>query len=371
MAAPGRKSGAAVSAVLFREPWRFDFFQAVRLLELIASQAEGDGAAPHKPVGHDERPDRECVRFRVPPTRSFAASEISALKAGTAVAPAEMDVNFLGLIGPSGVMPQHYNELVIQRLRRFKDTGLQDFLDLFHHRVISLFYRAWEKYRFPVMYERLARSGKPAPLEQEHLDFTWYLHCLVGQGATALRNRLEIDDETFLYYAGHFSHRPQSAVVLETMLAHYFRMPVNIRQFQGQWLYLRPADQSRMPAPGLPQGINARLGLDTIVGDRVWTVESKFRVRLGPVGYREFHDLMPGSRSLRAVCQFVRRYAGRELDFDVQVILRKEEVPPSQLGGDGAPTCLGWNSWLVTTPPPRDAEDAVFVDEGLPVERQE
>ena len=369
MGEAGRKPGAAVSAQLFREPWRFDFFQAVRLLEWIAWERAQAGADPRAPVGHDERLLDECVRFRVPPTRGFPASEIASLVETTPDAPPEMEVNFLGLVGPSGVLPQHYTELVIQRLRRFKDSALRDFLDLFHHRAISLFYRAWEKYRFPIVYERQARSHRPAARDQEHLDFTWYLHCLVGQGTAGLRGRLEIDDEAFLYYAGHFSHRPRSAVVLQTILADFFAMPVRIRQFQGQWLYLRRPDQTRMPAPGLPQGLNAQLGVDTIVGDRVWNVESKFRVQLGPVPYDEFHDLMPGSRRLSAVCQFVRRYVGRELDFDVQVVLKKEEVPLSRLGAGEIPTCLGWNSWLCSRPPDADASDAVFVDEGLPAPR--
>ncbi|HEY3968276.1 MAG TPA: type VI secretion system baseplate subunit TssG [Planctomycetaceae bacterium] len=360
MAEAGRQPGAALSDQLFREPWRFEFFQAVRLLEWLAWERAQAGAESRAPVGHDERPQHECVRFRVPPSRGFPASEIASLVETTPDAAPEMEVNFLGLVGPSGVLPQHYTELVIQRLRRYKDSALRDFLDLFHHRAVSLFYRAWEKYRFPVVYERTARSREPVKREQEHLDFTWHLHCLVGQGTAGLRGRLEINDEAFLYYAGHFSHRPRSAVVLKTMLADFFDMPVEIRQFQGQWLYLRAPDQTRMPAPGLPLGLNARLGLDTIVGDRVWNVESKFRVRLGPLGYREFHDLMPGGRSLRALCQFVRRYVGHEFDFDVQVVLKKEEVPQSQLGAADSPTRLGWNSWLCSRPPDQDAPDAVF-----------
>lgn len=367
MGEAGRQPSAAVSAQLFREPWRFEFFQAVRLLELIASERAQDGGTLRVPVGHDENPQRECVRFRVPPTRGFGASEIASLTETAADAVPDMEVNFLGLIGPSGVLPQHYNELVIQRLRRFKDTALRDFLDLFQHRTISLFYRAWEKYRFPVLYERRARSGQPVKREQEHLDFTWYLHCLVGQGTGGLRDRLHIKDETFLYYSGHFSHRPRSAIVLQTMVADFFRMRVRVIQFQGQWLYLNKPDQTRMAGLGFSQGLNARLGLDTIVGERVWNVDSKFRLRIGPLKYRKFLEFMPGHGSLRPLCQFVRRYVGRDLDFDVQAVLLRNEVPQASLGaGAGEPTRLGWNSWLCSRTPEQDAADAVFVDEGLP-----
>ena len=140
----------------------------------------------------------------MPHTRGFAGIRNRLAGPDRPDAAPEMEVNFLGLVGPSGVLPQHYNELVIQRLRQYKDSALRDFLDLFHHRTISLFYRAWEKYRFPVVYERTARSGRPMTREREHLDFTWYLHCLVGQGTPGLRGRLDVDDEAFLYYSGHF-----------------------------------------------------------------------------------------------------------------------------------------------------------------------
>ena len=105
----------------------------------------------------------------------------------------------MGLTGPSGVLPEHYTRLLIERLRA-KDYTLRDFLDLFNHRVISLFYRAWEKYRFQFVYEQV----KLGAVGDETEDFfTKCLYCLVGMGTGGLRGRQKIDDETFLYYGGH------------------------------------------------------------------------------------------------------------------------------------------------------------------------
>ena len=150
-----------------------------------------------------------------------------------------MVVTFLGLTGPSGVLPRHYTELLLQRIRE-KDFSLRDFLDLFNHRLISLFYRAWEKYRLPIGYER---SQLDDPDEQPD-PVTRGLYCLVGLGTAGLRGRLDVDDEAFLYYSGHFAHFPRSASALECLLADYLEMPVRVQQCQGQWLALEPDDQA-------------------------------------------------------------------------------------------------------------------------------
>jgi type VI secretion system protein ImpH len=251
---------------------------------------------------------------------------------------------------------------VIERTRE-KDYALRDFLDLFNHRIISLFYRAWEKYRFAIAYERSA-LGK----DEDHEDlFTRCLYCLLGLGTGGLRGRVEFDDEAFLFYAGHFAHRPRSAVSLQLMLADYFELPVALKQFQGRWLYLAEDDQSSLPCPQWPEGLNTRLGTEVVVGQRVWDVESKFRVRLGPLSYQEFCRFAPSGTGLGTLCQMIRSYVGPQFDFDVQPVLRAAEVPWCRLGGDASdPARLGWNTWIRSNPFDHDVSDAVFSLEGLP-----
>ncbi len=351
---------------LTEHPYRFDFFQAVRLLTRGASHATSNKVSDKenlaRPVGHDYAPHREIVRFRAFPSHSFSSAEIisfvpSAPQSGQIVA--EMTVSFLGLIGPVGALPQHYTQTIIDRLR-LKDYALRDFLDLFNHRTISLFYRAWEKHHVPPLLER-------AKAEQQEDSFTRALFCLVGLGRPALRDRLEVEDETFLYYAGLFAHYPRNALSLENMLTDFLQLPAIVQQFQGEWLDLETQEQTALPGGACPEGLNCQLGVTAIAGERVWSIESRFRLRLGPMNYREFCSFYPQSRRLRQLGQLVRTYAGPELDFDVQLVLQRQEVPFCQLkAGESDGPRLGWNTWACSQTPSTHAEEAVFVSDGRP-----
>lgn len=367
MASASGRNGTAVNQQLFREPWKFDFFQAVRLLERIARErSRGSSDPPLYPVGRDRRADEEVVRFRSTPSFSFSSAQIVKLAPGADPgAPAEMQIAFLGLIGAAGVLPQHYTQLVIDRVRE-KDVALREFLHLFEHRTVSLFYRAWEKYRFPVGYERTALQQGP----NEEDSFTAALYALIGLGGQGLRHRHEFDDEALLFYSGQFAHRPPNVSSLEAILNEHFEIATRVIQFCGQWLYLGRQDQSRLPTASRSKSMNNCLGQDVIVGERVWNVENRFRVRLGPMPYARFLRFIPTGDQLKPFCQFVRMYAGRDLDFDIQPVLEASEVPPLQLGsGNGAPGRLGWNTWLISRSPAHDASDAIFVNEGLPSAR--
>lgn len=390
MGSEGRRENAPLNERLRENPGDFDFFQAVRLLVRMAERgvlpgeqrsaeevlASGPAPATRKPPGHDFAPNEEAVRFRSIASHAFGATEIVRIRkpraTETAVesdvagevpgsrsvdGPLEMFVTFLGLTGPSGVLPQHYTSQIIERFKS-KDYALADFLDLFNHRVISLFYRAWEKYRFPIGFERFRLS--PQRDEPDDL-FTACMYSLVGFGTPGLRRRQEFDDETLIYYGGHFAHVPKNAVSLEGIVAEYFGFDLEVHQFQGQWLTLATHDQSALPNAMQPRGLNCELGVNAIAGERVWDVQSKFRHRVGPVGYRDFCRLMPSGDMLRPLCQLTRTYVGPTFDFDVQPVLKKEEVPWCKLGGDDeSPARLGWNTWIRTGEMPHDAEDVIF-----------
>ena len=117
-----------------------------------------------------------------------------------------------------------------------------------------------------------------------------------GWGPTGLRGRLDVDDEVFLYYSGHFSHFPGRRSRWSALLADYLEMPVAVLQCQGQWLKLEPDDQALMPSRTQPDGQNNQLGVNLVVGERVWDVQSKFRLRIGPLSWRQFRSLMPNGR---------------------------------------------------------------------------
>jgi type VI secretion system protein ImpH len=360
-----------LAARLFEEGFAFDFFQAVRLLERLAPD--------RCPIGRAGPPQAEVVRLRAHLSLSFPPSPIYDIQPASADLPVPiMTVTFLGLTGPSGILPQHYTELLIRLEREGKGpekSALRAWLDLFNHRLLSLFWRSWEKYRFYIHYERGEHDG-PEPDA-----FTQALFSLVGLGLPALRNRLRvacreetaagmrerplarIDDRSLLHYSGFFAHRPRCAAALEALLRDYFGFDVQVRQFQGQWLRLEPVNQSRLG----PAGSNCELGVNLVAGDRVWDVQCKFRVRLGPLRYAAFNEFLPDRSPLPTrkafflLVHLVRLYVGPELDFDVQLVLKAEDVPECLLSADPANgPRLGWNTWVRSQALRCDAEDAIF-----------
>jgi type VI secretion system protein ImpH len=367
---------------LLQEPSSFDFFQAVRLFERLEPT--------RKPVGRRASSGNEIIRFRVPATTAFPASSIERIDPATEQHPVpEMWVNFMGLTGPSGVLPAHYTELLVRRHLDFRGSEryvLQDWLDLFNHRLISLFYRAWEKYRFWIPFERGEYN------RQNPDSFTRVLRSLIGLGTPAMRNRLrvsipemsqryepdpqprepQIQDLSLLRYAGLLAQRCRSAANLQAILADYFLVPVTVEQFQGQWLVLEDADQSQLGS----DDSTAMLGTGAVIGPRVWDVQGKFRVRLGPLTYQQFCAFFPDRspttqrKAFFLLSQLVRLFAGPEFDFDIQLVLRREDVPPTQLTiDDELGSRLGWNTWLCGSPPAEDAHDAIIAaQEVCPVE---
>lgn len=324
MAAAGRGTGSPLTQLLFDEPYRFEFFQAVRLLERLNP---GRG-----PVGRDGDPREEAARFRAHASLSFPPSQIRRIDEGEGGGGApEMTVAFMGLVGPLGVLPQHYTELVAERAR-YGDTALGEFLGLFEHRMLSLFYRAWEKHRVTAAHER-----------GEFDQFTEYLFDLIGLGTRGLRGRTAVPDQALLLYGGLIAQRPHSASAVGAVLSDYFGAPARVEQFAGQWLGLEEGDRTRLGAA------NSRLGVDAVAGARVWDDQSKFRCRFGPLNFAQFRAFLPAGTAFRPAAELVRLLAGLEFDFDFQLVLRAEEVPGCVLStGAAERPLLGWSTWLKT-----------------------
>jgi type VI secretion system protein ImpH len=338
MASESGRPDPSLKDVLFEEPFRFDFFQAVRLLELAYPE--------RKPVGRSTRPREEAVRFRSHVSLSFPPSAIQDLEQPREDdGPARMTAAFMGLAGPLGVLPLHYTELLIERARRH-DYALRDFFDLFNHRLISLFHRAWEKYRFPVAFER---AIKPA---SGYDPFSLHLFDFIGMGTGGLRERLELGDEPLLFYAGLLGQHPHSASALGNVLNDYFALPVAVAQFVGQWLEITEENRTRVGKA------NHALGFSAVAGSRIWDQQAKFKLRVGPLSFAEFNRLLPGGDRHRPFVQFTRYIAGQEFDFDIQLILKAAEVPWCRLSDPRAR--LGFSTWLKTAEFKRDADQVVF-----------
>ena len=329
--------GGEVSAELREDPWNFNFFQAVRLLERL-------GAG--KPVGRFENPTEEAVRFSVNSSLEFPPSQIHSLRWENDNDQARMSVNFMGMVGPLGVLPIVYSEWLNERVRS-KDYALREFLDLFHHRFLSLFYQAWEKYRFPVAFER-DRDDR----------FTRYLLDFIGLGTEGLRNRMSTPDEALAFYTGLFGMQPRSGTALRQILFDYFGVPVEIEQFVGTWKPVPATDQTRT---GDEREYSEQLSLGAIAGDEVWDTQSTARIVLGPLTLAQYLDFLPIGTAYKPLCDLVDFFSRRELDFEMQLILKREETPgiPLEYADEGQPM-LGWTTWLKSAPMTRDPGDTVL-----------
>ncbi|HEU5451999.1 MAG TPA: type VI secretion system baseplate subunit TssG [Terriglobales bacterium] len=328
---------SSLRELLDHEPFRVEFFQAVRLLQRLEAQRER--------VGEFRPPSREAVRFSARASSAFPASAIHALEKTKDGAP-RMVVNFMGLTGPEGALPLVYTEWVMERLRA-KDTAARDYFDIFNHRLISLFYRAWEKYRLAVAYERGATD--PAALALLHL---------IGLGTPALHDRQDVPDESLLYYSGILAQRPRSAAGLQQLLADYFDVPVDIEQFAGAWRRLDAASQTCLEG-GSPY--SDTLGFGSVLGDEVWDQQSVARLRLGPMRLQRYLEFLPTGSAYKPLCSLVRFYFNDELDFQLQLVLDGEETPPCELGAqDALAPQLGWVTWMKTAPIGRDPGDTIL-----------
>jgi type VI secretion system protein ImpH len=324
----------AVAALLEANAARMDFFQVLRLIE---------NAHPALPrIGTSLRPRDDAVRFGQDPSLVFHPTALGRFSAASPDARARLAVNFFGLLGANGPMPTHITEYVRDRLRNGGDGTMLAFLDVFHHRMLSLFYRA-------------RACGEPAiSLDRADADrFSVFVGSLFGIGAPALRERDEIGDFAKLHFAGLMANKARPAAGLVTILREYFKLPLQVEQFAGHWMTLPPEIQSRI---GRDEDGN-RLGQSLVLGRKVWDCQNKFRIVIGPLGYDDYRRFMPGGDSLKRLLAWVRNYVGLALDWDVRLILKKEEVPPLRLGG---PTRMGWSSWLASGAPNRNPDQMLI-----------
>jgi len=315
----------------------FEFFQAVSLLQRLKADSQ--------PVGGFSSPEDESVHFKVNQRLGFPASEIQKLDVEGDAQP-EMTVNFMGLTGPMGLLPYTYNELILERART-KDHGLAAFLDIFNHRAISLFYRAWQRSNFPVTYSTGGRDL-----------FTRYLFDMVGLGTTGLRDRQEIDDEALLHYVSLLAMQSRSAVALEQVIADYFQVPVEIQQFTGEWYSL---DRETQCAMSDEESASFQIGQGAVVGDAVWDRQARVRIRLGPLGIERYCDFLPEGSAYKALRAITRFFSNQCLDFELQLVLDRNEVPTVELDFDSSnPARLGWVSWARTAPLQFDPDDTIL-----------
>ena len=337
-----------LAARLAGAPHRFDGLQAVRLTELGGMRlADGASAA------------REPTRLESVQGLAFAPAPVASI--GDRAGRAHIRMAFLGLTGPLGVLPQPYSELA-QKADRLRNRAVSAFLDLFNHRLASLFLRASEKYRLGLLLQRDAtRPPHAAGRAQPRDPASEAMLALAGYGTPHLRGRMTVEDDVLLFYAGLFAARLRPPGALRSMLSDFLGMDVRIEPFSGRWVPVAAEEQTRLPGAGGEQNFT-RLGVDTVAGGRCWDVQGSFRVVVGPVDRDGMRALMPDQPTLRKLVDLVRAYAGLDLGFDVQIILRADCVPELEMGGQDVvdPPRLGWNTWARQLPALADRDDILL-----------
>jgi type VI secretion system protein ImpH len=326
-------------------PQAFDFYQAVRLLQ----RAAGDAALPAE--GAD--PAVEAVRFRATGDFAFPASEVAAVRwPANEEGQWEMTVSFLGLGGAQGPLPVPLAQRVMDRLAE-RDTATRDFLDLFHHRLVSLVYRVGRLTQ-PVLEERMPQETEPAG----------WLRALVGIGTRGLEQRLpRTNDRALLARAGLLAREVRSQAGLEGLLADHFGVPVSIQPLVGRWLPIPEDQRTRI---GTTNAIRT-LGVDAVLGTRWHDPQAAIGIRLGPMDLQLYRAFLPADpvtgdpadgAALVQLRELVHFYAGLEMDFVLTLVLRAEQVPSAVVRAARTPESprLGWSAWLHTRPAPADPE---------------
>jgi type VI secretion system protein ImpH len=340
MAAKSRRESPALKTLelddlLRDDPNSVGFFQAVRILERLYPDRER--------VGGYGDPADEVAHFGANHTISFPASEIQAINLSHN-SPSDITVNFMGLIGPLGLLPYYYSLLASERVRG-RDRAMKDFLDIFHHRMISLFYQAWEKHQFAIAYERD---------QQDRL--TVHLMDLLGLANTGSKE-LGVELESFLFYSGLLAPHQRSALALQQMIEDYFGVPVEIEQFVGGWYPIAEPTQCRL---GDEDSASSQLGWGAVAGDEVWDQQARVRVKLGPLDREQYDRFLPDGQAYSELQSLTRFFSDDQFDFEVQLVLARDEVPGCVLGTEDVPGPLGWCTWMRSAPFSRDADETIL-----------
>ena len=322
---------------LHAAPHAHDFFALLRHLEALHPDAPR--------IGRALRPSQEPLRLGQEPELDFAPAALATFAHEGAAAP-RLGVRFFGLLGPQGPMPLHLTEYVRERLRFRNDPTAARFLDIFHHRLLTLFYRAWA-------------DGQPAVQHDRPGDdrFAAWLGATFGMGRET-RTQGALPETARLFQAGLLGSRSRHPEGLRKLLSQYFKVPVRIESHVAHWMMIDSADQTRLGyarnRPERALATPAPLGAAATAGRKLRDRQYKFRIAIGPLGLAQYRDFLPGGPAWSTLRDWVRQYTGLDLLWDVQLCLARAEIPEPRLGRRLA---LGVSTWVGGNDRTRDRHD--------------
>jgi type VI secretion system protein ImpH len=338
----------------------YDFFRLVRLIQAAYPECP--------PIGRSKTPQDDPIRFGQRPSLAFAPGTLEELVPGK---PPKLYVNFFGLFGPNGPLPLHITQYAIRRqlgqlegggpqrgqslgslaeanpgaIEGYKDQVLADFFDIFHHRLISLFFRAWATCQPTVDLDR----GR-------HERFLFFVGATWGDSLGRVDDSAAPDSipvHAKAFYAGRLCSPTRNAEGLEATIQDYFGIRTQIQEFVGRWFDL-PGDNWTLLGRSRAAGV---MGENLIVGSRTWAAHLSFRITMGPMPFADFTRLLPREPGFRRLQSWIVNYVGTQLTWDLQLVLKRDEVPDTVLGKAGL---LGWTTWLKTGVLIRDADQLVL-----------
>jgi type VI secretion system protein ImpH len=316
-----------LAARLLGEAYRFDFFQLVHLLETWHGRPVGRGG----PFRDEPLRLRPLASLGFPPADVAKVEEPDEVERGHGARwRHRVVVQFMGLYGVAAPTPVYLTELI--SATDVDAEELTDFLDLFNHRILSLFYRAWAKYRYPYRYE----AGGEDEVSHHLLSF-------LGLEDPEVRKRTGLPAARLLRYLGLLALRTRPPVGLQILLSDHFGVAARVEERAFRWVPV-PAERRNRVGEA-----NSQLGVDVTVGERVPDRSGKVRLSLGPLHFEEYLGFLPGTPRFREVCALARLWLGQRFDFDVELVVRREEIPEARLGEDSL-TRLGWTGWTTSNP---------------------
>lgn len=286
----------------------YDFFQLVRVLKLLGV-------------------NDNVIKYQSLPTLSFATSDVNHLKKNHEKY--DLFITFMGLVGQAGVLPNHFTELMLERLDA-KDNGLKAFLNIFEDRIINLFYQSWEQSRFYLALEQ----GEDTRAQR----IINLIHSLTGQ---PIAIESETDKNIRLFYSGLYTKKNRPKGALEVLLSDYFLLPVKVIENQGRWFSLETEDVTKISR----KKQNNYLGVNAVVGHRVWYIQNQFKIQVNADSYEVFKKLLPNRPMLKKLRSMVSEYIGMEFQFVLEVLVNKKTIPLTKISKKNHAQ-LGWNSWL-------------------------
>ena len=334
MADPDRQAPNHLIEELVQRPFGFDFFRAVRLIENCRRDLPR--------LGRSLSPAQDPVRFCQNPSLIFAPSTLESFQPAAGDSPPKLHVRFFGLLGPNGPLPPHLTEYAHDRELHYGDRTFAGFLNVFHHRLVSFFYRAW------------ADNQKAVDLDRRNDQrFAFFIGSFFGIGMASLQDRDAVQDWAKLYFAGRLASQVRNAEGLEAILGEYFEIKTELHTFVGRWMDL-PADSICRLGESAETG---SLGVNAILGSRFYECQLNFRIRLGPMKLSDYERMLPRGEAFQRLKHWVQNYCEEQYFWDVQLVLEAGEVPETQLGQAGL---LGWTTWLKTMPFDRDPDDLIL-----------